>query len=142
MPPHQRQTIWERAARRVRGLERQLHITERSRVYAWGLPLGALAVCFTILVVAGALSGVPPAEFLPVALFEGLVIAGLFVACMMPVAPDSDQGNWGPDPEPATPPPPGDPAVWVALLADSEVAARSLDATLEETHRELAGTRR
>ena len=138
--PHQRQTIWERAVRKVRGLERQLHITKRNRVYAWGLPLGAFAVCFTILVVAGALSGVSPAEFLPVALFEGLVMAGLFVACMMPVAPDSDQGDWGPDPEPAAPPPPGDPAVWVALLAGSEVTARSLDDAPTDSQRELAGT--
>lgn len=140
--PHERQTIWERAARRVRGLERQLHITKRNRVYAWGLPLGAFAVWFTILVVAGALSGGSPAEFLSVGLFEGLVIAGLFVACMMPVAPDTDQGDWGPDPEPASPPPPGDPAVWVALLADSEVTARSLEGAPQESSRELAGTRR
>jgi len=53
-------------------------------MYSWGLPAAALLLCFTILVVAGALSGVPIVEFLPIAIFEGLVMAGLFIACMMP----------------------------------------------------------
>ena len=67
------------------GLERQLRAANGgNRAYVWGLPAAALVLCFTILVVAGALSGASPAEVLPIAIFEGLVISGLFVACMLP----------------------------------------------------------
>ena len=100
-----------------RRLERQLRGAHRgNRAYAWGLPAAALFLCFTILVVAGAMSGVSAAEFFPIAIFEGVVIAGLFVACMMPAtSPPEDRGDRGPDPEPDPTPPPMDPQHLGAL---------------------------
>ena len=77
--------VWGTAATRVRGLERQLRTANGgNRVYVWALPAAALVLCFTILVVAGVLSGASPFEILPIAIFEGLVISGIFVACMLP----------------------------------------------------------
>jgi hypothetical protein len=139
--PHHVGVIWARMSRRLRGLERELDSAHQgNRIYSWGLPAAALFLCFTILVVAGILSGVPIVEFLPIAIFEGLVMAGLFIACMMPaVSPPDDRGDRGPDPDPAPTPPPADPSVWVRLLADLE--PHSPDAG-EGKPRELTGTPR
>lgn len=137
--------VWETAIDRVRGLERQLrNANGGNRAYVWGLPAAALVVCFTILVVSGALSGASPAEVLPIAIFEGLVISGLFVACMLPPTgtADNDQGDGGPGPDPSPSPPPSDPSIWVRLLADSTVSRQAAHDAKDETPRELAGTRR
>ena len=142
---HHVRKIWGTAARRVRRLERQLRIAHGGRrAYTLGLPAAALALCFTILVVAGALSGASPAEVLPIAIFEGLVISGLFVACMLPPteAADNDQGDWGSDPGPAPGPPPSDPTVWVRLLADADIPMDAARDLRDEAPRELAGTPR
>lgn len=138
---HHFRVTWGRVSRRLRGLERQLRFAHGgSRRYTWGLPGAALLLCITILVVAGALSGASAAEFLPIAIFEGLVIAGLFVACMMPaVSPPDDHGDWGPGPDPPPTPPPADPTVWVQLLADSNVIARSAGEGEQQSSRELTG---
>jgi hypothetical protein len=140
--PHHVGVIWARMSRRLRGLERELDSAHRgNRIYSWGLPAAALFLCFTILAVAGILSGVPVVEFLPIAIFEGLVIAGLFIACMMPaVSPPDDRGDRGPDPDPTPTPPPADPSVWVHLLADLE--PRSPGDASERKERELTGTPR
>jgi hypothetical protein len=137
--------VWGTATDRVRGLERQLrNANGGNRAYVWGLPAAALVLCFTILVVAGALSGASPAEVLPIAIFEGLVISGLFVACMLPPAgtADNDQGDRGPGPDPSPSPPPSDPSVWVRLLADSNIPRQGAHDVKEESPPELVGTRR
>jgi hypothetical protein len=136
--------IWARMSRRLRSLERELDSAhEGNRLYSWGLPAAALLLCFTMLAIAGALSGVPIVEFLPIAIFEALVMAGLFVACMMPaVSPPDDRGDRGPDPDPDPTPPPSDPSVWIRLLADADVGPRSPTETKEHKPQELAGTRR
>ncbi len=141
---HHFHMTWGRVQRRIRGLERQLRFAHGgSRTYAWGLPAAALLLCFTILVVAGILSGVSVMEFLPIAIFEGLVIAGLFIACMMPaVSPPDDYWDRGPDPDPAPKPPPADPNVWVQLLAESKVIARPMGDPERRSSRELTGAPR
>ena len=114
----------ERISDRLCRLDRRLHINHSRRSeWFWVIPLAGFAVTAAILVVAGVMTGVWAAEYIPTALIEGLVIAGLFVACLAPdSAPtDSDPGDRGPDTEPSSTPPPFDPAVWVALLADSDV---------------------
>jgi hypothetical protein len=142
MPRHFEQ-IWGRASRQVRKLERQLrHAHGGNRAYTWGLPAAALLLCFTILVIAGALSGVSAAEFFPIAIFEGVVIAGLFVACMMPATtPPDDRGDRGPDPEPDPTPPPMDPTIWVRLLAEANLDGQPAGDPEERPARELTGVR-
>jgi hypothetical protein len=139
--PHHVAAIWGRASRRARRLERQLRSAHKgNRAYTWGLPAAALLLCFSVLVVAGVLSGASALEFLPIAVFEGLVIAGLFVACMMPAVPPPDErGDWGPGPDPAPTPPPSDPSVWIRLLADSNVPSGPVRETEERHRRELTG---
>ncbi|HVC40789.1 MAG TPA: hypothetical protein VND54_02305 [Candidatus Saccharimonadales bacterium] len=142
--PHHFEVIWGRASREVRRLERQLRKAHGgNRAYTWGLPAAALVLCFTILVVAGIYSGASAAEFVPIAIFEGLVIAGLFVACMLPAAsPPDDRGDRGPDPDPDPTPPPLDPDVWVRLLADSNVTAQPPGGVDAPAPRELTGATR
>jgi hypothetical protein len=142
--PHHVHVIWVRASRRLRGLERQLRLAHGgNRAYTWGLPAAALLICFTILVVAGILSGVSAAEFLPIAVFEGLVIAGLFIAGMMPaVSPPDDRGDRGPDPDPAPTPPPSDPTVWVRLLKEANIESGGVSHLEEPARRELTGAPR
>jgi hypothetical protein len=141
---HRVGVIWGRTARRLRGLERQLRIAHKgNRAYTWGLPVAALLLCFTILVVAGVLSGASALEFLPIAVFEGLVIAGLFVACMMPATPPpDDRGDRGPDQDPTPKPPPSDPSVWVRLLADAKLPSGPVGDAEERSRRELTGAAR
>jgi len=67
-------------------------------------------------------------EFLPIAIFEGLVMAGLFIACMMPaVSPPDDRVTGGPDPDQRRRPT-RRPVGLVGLLADLEPRSPS-DAT-------------
>src|ERR1700732_2925141 len=104
----------------LRRLERLLHIDRSGQSeWVWAIPAGGLVVWVGTLVVAGVMSGVWAAEFIPIALVEGLVIAGLFVACIAPeeVPPEQDEGNGGPDLEPPVDPPQPDPAVWSKVLA-------------------------
>jgi hypothetical protein len=113
--------IWTLVSRQVRQLDRRLRPPSgRRRAWLWAVPIGGFVSCVSILVVAGALSGVWAAEYIPTALFESLVIAGLFFVCIAPVvdAPDNDHGDRGPDTDPASSPPPFDPTVWVKLLGD------------------------
>jgi hypothetical protein len=141
---HRVEVIWGRASRRLRELERQLRAAHKgNRAYTWGLPAAALLLCFTILVVAGVLSGASALEFLTIAVFEGLVIAGLFVACMMPASPpQDDRGDRGPDPDPTPKPPPADPSVWVRLLADAKLPSGPVGDAEERSRRELTGASR
>jgi len=142
--PHHFSVIWGRVSRRVRGLDRQLRTAHGgNRAYTWGLPAAALLLCFTILVVAGVFSGASAAEFLPIAIFEGLVIAGLFIACMMPaVSPPDDYGDRGPDPDPTPSPLPSDPTIWVKLLDEANIPSRVLDDVDDRPSRELTGSPR
>ena len=75
-----------------------------------------------ILLVAGVWSGVWAAEYVPMALLEGLVIAGLLVVCFAsdPEPPENDHGDDGPGHDPASTPPPFDPTVWLPLFPDGE----------------------
>jgi hypothetical protein len=91
-------------------------------VWVWAIPVCGFAFCVAVLIVAGALSGVWAAEYVPTAIFESLVIAGLLLVCIVPVmeAPDNDHGDRGPDPDPVSSPPPFDPTVWVRLKSAPE----------------------
>jgi hypothetical protein len=135
-----------RVSRRARALDRWLGARPGGRrLWLWSVPLLGFVICAAILVIAGVLSGVWAAEYIPTALFEGLVISGLFFACLAPVtdAPDSDQGDRGPDdgPEPA-PPPPFDPTVWVTLLDDPRNAPHADRDAQDAARRETIGAGR
>ena len=122
--PHHFAMIWAWMSRRLRSLERELDSAHHgNRIYSWGLPAVALVFCFTILAVAGVLQRGPDC---PVSsqsrFFEGLVMAGLFIACLMPpVSPPDDRPDRGPDDDPPPTPPPSDPSVWVRMLEDVEL---------------------
>jgi peptidoglycan/LPS O-acetylase OafA/YrhL len=116
--------VLEAVAGRLRQLDRRLHIDHNGRSeWDWAIPIAGFVVTVAILIVAGVMSGVWAAEYIPTALVVGLVMAGLFVACMAPEAgpPEDDHGNRGPDKEPSSTPPQLDPRIWVALLADLDV---------------------
>jgi hypothetical protein len=128
-------TLREGISDRLRRLDRRLHINHgRRSEWFWVIPLAGFAVTAAILVVAGAMTGVWAAEYIPTALVEGLVIAGLFLACLSPDAAPTDggPGDRGPDTEPSPAPPQFDPTVWVALLADADVDAVGSDEAKEE----------
>lgn len=130
---------------RLRQLDRWLHInlSDESK-WGWTIPVVGFVVTAAILIVAGVMSGVWAAEYIPTALVVGLVISGLFVACMLPEAipPEHDQGNRAPDPEPSATPPRFDPTVWVALLADSDVETVRAEERREEALRERVAASR
>jgi hypothetical protein len=116
-------TIWMLVSNQVRSLDRGLRTTSGGRhIWPWAIPIGGFVLCVSILVLAGVMSGVWAAEYIPTALFEGLVISGLLVVCLTPVtdAPDSDDGDRGPGTEPTASPPPFDPTLWVTLLGDAD----------------------
>ncbi len=137
--------LWGTASQLLHRLERQLRVPAgRSRASAWALPVSGFLLCCAILVVAGALSGVSAAEYIPTAMLEGLVIAGLFFVCMMPgtTPPDSDDGGGrGPDKDPTAAPPPFDPTLWIRVLDDPKPPSAVADSR-DEARRELVGTRR
>src|SRR5450631_779027 len=61
--------LWGTASQLLHRLERQLRVPAgRSRASAWALPVSGFLLCCTILVVAGALSGVSAAEYIPTAM--------------------------------------------------------------------------
>ena len=114
-------TVSKRVSDRFRRLDRRLHIDRGGRSeWVWAIPIGGFAVWVVTLVVAGVMTGVWAAEFIPTALLEGLVISGLFVACLAPeeAPPATNQDDRGPDTESPSTPPRTHPAVWLALLAD------------------------
>jgi hypothetical protein len=117
--------IWMLVSSQVRGIDRSFRAPSgRRRLWIWAIPVGGFALCVSILVVAGVMTGVWAAEYIPTALIEGLVISGLFIVCLAPVMdpPDNDPGDRGPDIDPTSSPPPFDPTLWVALLQDAEPA--------------------
>jgi hypothetical protein len=114
-------TVSKVISERLRRLEELLHIDARGQSrWAWITPVVAFVVTVSILVIAGVINGVWAAEYVPTALVVGLVMSGLFVACMAPEAapPDEDHGDGGPGREPSPTPPRVDPAVWLTLLSD------------------------
>ena len=135
---HFARMIWMLVSSQVRGIDRRFRAPSGRRLWLWAIPLGGFAVCASILVVAGAMTGVWAAEYIPTALFEGLVISGLFIVCLAPVTdpPDNDPGDRGPDTDPASSPPPFDPTLWVALFRDPEPASSGGPHVQEETRRE------
>ena len=145
MPSHMG-TVSKMLSGRLRQLDRRLHIDDSEESeWVWAIPVVGFAVTVAILIVAGVMSGVWAAEYIPTALVVGLVISGLFVACMPPeaVPPEHDQGNRGPDTEPSATPPRFDPTVWLALLADSDVdTVRADEERREEPLREPVGASR
>lgn len=107
----------------LRALDRRLNIErDGGNEWAWAVPAAAFAITVSILVTAGAMSGVWAVEYVPTALVVGTVIAGLLVACAVPeeVPPDIDQDDRGPDRRPPSTPPRLDPDIWVALLSGSD----------------------
>jgi len=132
-------TIWMLVSNQVRSLDRGLHATSGGRhVWPWAIPIGGFVLCVSILVLAGVMSGVWAAEYIPTALFEGLVISGLLVVCLTPVTdpPDSDDGDRGPDTEPMASPPPFDPTLWVTILGDPDGSPSADHHPKEERRRE------
>ena len=111
---------WRRVADSLRSLDRMVRSEREAHgAWVWAVPLSAFVLCVTILVVAGVLSGVWAAEYIPVALVEGLVISGLFVVCFTERDQrENDHGDGGPGPDPSRNPPPFDPTVWLPLFAE------------------------
>jgi hypothetical protein len=142
---HFARMIWTLVSSQVRGIDRRFRAPSgRRRLWLWAIPLGGFALCVSVLVVAGALTGVWAAEYIPTALIEGLVISGLFIVCLAPVMdpPDNDPGDRGPDTDPTSSPPPFDPTLWVALFQDSEPASTGGRRVKEEARREPVEPRR
>ena len=135
---HFARMIWTLVSSQVRGIDRRLRATSGGRRWLWAIPVGGFVLCVSILVVAGAVTGVWAAEYIPTALFEGLVISGLFIVCLAPVMdpPDNDPGDRGPDTDPTSSPPPFDPTLWVALFRDTDGVPSSGQPVKEEPHRE------
>jgi hypothetical protein len=142
---HLVRSITSLVARRARRVDRVLRqtATRRGR-WRWAIPLGGFGLCALVLVVAGIMSGVSALEYIPIALFEALVIGGLFVVCMSPVTepPDSDDGGRGPDDDPTSAPPPFDPSLWVTILDPPDKTPESGPSTHGAPHREPVGGRR
>jgi len=131
--------IWVLVSSQVRGIDRRFRAPSgRRRLWLWAIPVSGFALCVSILVVAGAMTGVWAAEYIPTALFEGLVISGLFIVCLAPVMdpPDNDPGDRGPDTDPTSSPPPFDPTLWVALFRDAEPAPSGGHLANEQPRRE------
>ena len=142
---HFARMIWRLVSDQVRGLDRSLRATSAGRHgWPWAIPIGGFVVCVSILVLAGVLSGVWAAEYIPTALFEGLVISGLLVVCLAPVMepPDSDPGDRGPDTDPTSSPPPFDPTLWVTLLDDAGGPSGAPPSPKEGREREPVGANR
>jgi hypothetical protein len=142
---HFARMIWMLVSSQVRGLDRGLRTTSRGHhAWPWAIPIGGFVLCVSILVLAGVMSGVWAAEYIPTALFEGLVISGLLVVCLAPVMdpPDNDQGDRGPDSGPNSSPPPFDPTLWVGLFDDADAARRADHPLKEERPREPAEAKR
>ncbi|HEY6468594.1 MAG TPA: hypothetical protein VI434_02395 [Candidatus Dormibacteraeota bacterium] len=133
-------TITGLFAQQVRRADHVLRTSAKRRgLWRWALPCGGFALCAAVLLVAGIVSGVSALEYIPIALFEALVIGGLFVVGMAPVTepPESDDGGRGPDDDPTSAPPPFDPTLWVALFREDDSGRNA-----ESGHREPARARR
>jgi hypothetical protein len=129
---------------RLRRLDRRLHIDHRGQSeWFWAIPAIAFAATLAILVIAGVMSGVWAAEYIPTGLVIALVIAGLLVACMTPeeAPPEDDRGDRGPDTEPSSTPPRFDPGIWLALFNDADTV-RANHEREEERAREPVGAPR
>jgi hypothetical protein len=136
---------WKRVANALRSLGRSTRPDGGRRgAWVWGLPIGGFVVCVAILVVAGVWSGVWAAEYIPIALLEGLVIAGLFLVCFAkdPEPPENDHGDDGPGHDPASTPPPFDPTVWLPLFPDGEGRSPTDRDAARGTRRAPVGARR
>ncbi len=135
---------WKRIADGLRSLWRLTRArTDTDGAWLWALPIGGFVVCVAILVLAGVWSGAWAAEYIPVALIEGLVISGLFFVCFMSDAdpPESDHGDDGPGRDPESSPPPFDPTVWLSLFTDGKGLPPDRDA-IRESRREPVGAPR
>lgn len=140
MPPRPGIT-WKRVADALRSLGRSSRPDGGPRrAWVWGLPIGGFVLCVAILVVAG----VWAAEYIPIALLEGLVIAGLFLMCFAtdPEPPENDHGDDGPGHDPASTPPPFDPTVWLPLFPNGESHSPDDRDAVLGTRREPVGARR
>jgi hypothetical protein len=142
---HFARMIWRLVSSQVRGIDRRFRAPSgRRRLWLWAIPVGGFVLCVSILVAAGAMTGVWAAEYIPTALFEGLVISGLFIVCLAPVMdpPDNDPGDRGPDTDPISSPPPFDPTLWVALFRDTDGVPNAGPNVKEEPRREPVEARR
>lgn len=134
-------TLFTRQARRADHVLRAS--ASRRGLWRWVIPGGGFVLCAAVLVVAGIMSGVSALEYIPIALFEALVIGGLFIVCISPVTdpPESDDGGRGPGDDPTSAPPPFDPTLWVALFSEGDSSPSADGTTRETTHREPVGAR-
>ena len=135
-----------RMSRRLNGLERELDSAHRGNPARTRPARGGAASLLHDPSGRRSLSGVPIVEFLPIAIFEGLVMAGLLIACMMP-ASDRLRGDRGPDPDPAPTPPPADPVLsGCAYSPTSNLAPRATPTNgsreiLPARHADIIGAR-
>jgi len=140
MPRHA-EAVSKRVADQFRRLDRRLHIDRSGRSeWVWAIPVLGFVLWVATLVVVGVMKGVWAAEYIPTAIIEGLVVGGLFVACIVPEAapPENDQGDRGPETEPPSSPLQFDPTVWLAVLADLDTVPADEDAK-DEVLREPVG---
>ncbi len=138
--------VAEAVSARLRRLDGLLHIDHSGRSeWDWAIPIVGFVVTVAILIVAGVMSGVWAAEYIPTALVVGLVMAGLFVACMTPeaVPPGDDHGDRGPGTEPSQTPPQLDPHVWRTVLTGLDVdTVRAAEDRDDEALRKPVGASR
>jgi hypothetical protein len=139
-------TVSKRVSEQFRRLDRRLHIERSGRSeWIWAIPIVGFAVWVATLVFTGVMTGVWAAEFIPTALVEGLVIAGLFVICLAPetAPPENGPGDRVRRTEPPSTPTPSDPTVWLAMLAELDGGAVNADRdSREESLREHVGAPR
>ncbi len=136
---------WKRIADALRTLGRSTRPqTDRHGAWALALPIGGFVLCVAILVLAGVWSGAWAAEYIPVALIEGLVISGLFFVCFLSDAdpPENDHGDDGPGRDPVSSPPPFDPTVWLPLFTEGMGPSPADRDAARASRREPVGARR
>jgi hypothetical protein len=79
-------------SRRLRGLDRRLGIDHSDRSeWIWAVPLLTFLGTLSLFVVLQQTSGITPVVAAPVALVCALVMAGMSVAYMTPVADETDE---------------------------------------------------
>jgi hypothetical protein len=123
--------VSESVSGRLRRLDRRLGIDHSGKSeWVWAIPALGFVAAVAILVIAGVMSGVWAAEYIPTGVVIGLVISGLLVACMAPetVPPENDHGDdRRPGTEPSSTPPRSDPGIWKALLSEPAVETTPAD---------------
>jgi hypothetical protein len=89
--------ISDATSRRLRALDRRLHIDHRGRSeWIWAAPALTFLGTVALVVVAGAVtSGTTPWLYTPIAVLVGLLMAGMSIAYMTPAEDSGDDGGGG-----------------------------------------------